>query len=156
MDSAMESTRRFDMNDIKRGCAIRRKAIVSVPRGSSPICMLTFRSEQLKWHSLFTRVNALHSFSPGSRTAWKAGPIFTEIMRRSFALWALALLFALQGWAQPLRVVSWQLDDFGEPTTNGPAAEPDARRLRQVAAALKPLEADVILLQGLPDRKSVV
>ena len=75
-------------------------------------------------------------------------------MRRSFALWALALLFALQGWAQPLRVVSWQLDDFGETTTNGPAAEPDVRRLRQVATALKPLEADIILLQGLPDRNS--
>lgn len=75
-------------------------------------------------------------------------------MRRSFALWAFALLFALQGWAQPLRVVSWQLDDFGEPPANGPAAEPDVRRLRQVAAALKPLEADVILLQGLPDRNS--
>lgn len=75
-------------------------------------------------------------------------------MRRSFALWAFALLFALQGWAQPLRVVTWRLDDFAEPPTNGPAVEPDARRLRQVAAALKPLEADVILLEGLPDRNS--
>jgi hypothetical protein len=75
-------------------------------------------------------------------------------MRRSFALWALALLFALQGWAQPLRVVSWQVDDFGEPAAKATATEPDVKRLRLVAAALKPMEADIILLHGLPDKNS--
>ena len=75
-------------------------------------------------------------------------------MRRLFVLWAFALLFALQGLAQPLRVVTWRLDDFPEPPTNGIIVEPDVKRLRQVAAALKPLEADVILLEGLPDRNA--
>ena len=75
-------------------------------------------------------------------------------MRRSFALLALVLFFALQGWAQPLRVVTWRLDDFGGLPVNNAAVEPDVRRLRQAAAALKPLEADIILLEGLPDRNS--
>ena len=80
--------------------------------------------------------------------------LLTDIMRRTFALWAFALFFSLQGWAQPLRVVTWRVDDFPEPPTNGPALDPDVKRLRQVAAALKPIEADVILLHGLPDRNS--
>ena len=79
---------------------------------------------------------------------------FSDTMRSSFALLALVLFFALQGWAQPLRVVTWRLDDVGAPLTSGHAVEPDARRLRGVAAALQPLEADIILLQGLPDRNS--
>ena len=111
--------------------------------------------EQQFRHSPFTLPSALHNpSSHRTGTARKAGQLLTDTMRRSFALWALALFFALQGWAQPLRVVTWRVDDFPEPPTNGPALEPDARRLRQVAAALKPLEADVILLHGLPDRNS--
>lgn len=66
----------------------------------------------------------------------------------------LVWLVALQGWAQPLRVVTWKLEEFALASTNAPAPEPDHQRLRALAEALKPIEADLIILEGLPDKKA--
>ena len=53
-----------------------------------------------------------------------------------------------------MRVVTWKLEEFALASTNAPAPEPDHQRLRALAEALKPIEADLIILEGLPDKKA--
>jgi hypothetical protein len=82
------------------------------------------------------------------------GNVRDDIMPRFFFFLLPALVLVCSGHAQPLRVVTWKLDEFPLPptTNNAPAIEVDPKRLKQIAATLKPLEADVIILQGIPDK----
>jgi hypothetical protein len=67
---------------------------------------------------------------------------------RAFLL-ALGWLIAQPVVAQPLRIVTWDVDGFATV-----AAEIQVQRLRQLAGHLKPLEAEVIVLHGLSDLAS--
>ena len=75
-------------------------------------------------------------------------------MRRSFFGVSAVLLFALGAAAQPLRIATWQADDFPAPPSGATQNDPDVKRLKQVAAALKPFDASVIVLEGMADRNS--
>jgi hypothetical protein len=55
--------------------------------------------------------------------------------------------------APKLRVITWEVDGFEPGATNNALSEPDLKRLRQVAVNLKPFDAEVIVLHGLPDRQ---
>lgn len=76
------------------------------------------------------------------------------MMRRILFLVWIGLVLASSSRAQPLRVVTWKLEDFPlpAPTNNAPPVEVDPKRVKLLAAALKPLEADIIILDGLSDR----
>lgn len=54
--------------------------------------------------------------------------------------------------AQSLRVVTWELDNFEPLTPDVPPPDADVRRMRQAASQLKPLDAEMIVIQGLSDR----
>lgn len=56
--------------------------------------------------------------------------------------------------AQSLRVVTWTAEDFPAPAANAPQNDPELRRLRMAATALKDYNADVIVLEGMPDRNA--
>jgi hypothetical protein len=55
--------------------------------------------------------------------------------------------------AQNVRVITWEVDGFEPVSTNNAPSEPDLKRLRQIAVNLKPFDAEVIVLHGLPDRQ---
>jgi hypothetical protein len=55
--------------------------------------------------------------------------------------------------AQLVRVATWELDGFEADTPDQPVSEADVKRLRQIAFNLKPLDAEVVVLHGLPDRQ---
>lgn len=55
--------------------------------------------------------------------------------------------------AQLVRVATWELDGFEADAPDQPVSEADVKRLRQVAFNLKPLDAEVVVLHGLPDRQ---
>lgn len=76
-------------------------------------------------------------------------------MRQFFALLLPTFLFLFPATAQPVRVVTWDLDEVSTPSGDPANAEADDARLRQIAAALKPAKADVILLYGLRDGQMV-
>ncbi|PYK62437.1 MAG: hypothetical protein DME21_06440 [Verrucomicrobia bacterium] len=69
-------------------------------------------------------------------------------MRRLIAL--LFLLGVSQIHAEPLRVTTWNLNL----SPQAPAAATDEKRLANIASVLNSLEADVILLQEVPDRRT--
>ncbi|MEY2409482.1 MAG: hypothetical protein QOF48_2152, partial [Verrucomicrobiota bacterium] len=73
-------------------------------------------------------------------------------MRRlSFGVSA-AFILVFSAVAQPLRIVTWQADDFPAPAAGATANDPEVKRLRQAAAAIKSYDASVIVLEGMPDR----
>jgi len=75
-------------------------------------------------------------------------------MRRSLLGLLATFLFAFGVAAQPLRIVTWQADDFPAPPNGATQNDPDVKRLKQVGAALKAFDASVIVLEGMPDRNS--
>src|ERR1051326_7857154 len=71
-------------------------------------------------------------------------------MRRLIAF-LVPVAFGLVGArAAPLRITTWNLDS--KPLSL--AAPVDARRLADIAATLETLNADVVLLQSVPDRET--
>lgn len=71
-------------------------------------------------------------------------------MRRLIALLLPVALGLVEVRAAPLRITTWNLD-FRPSTLAAPA---DARRLAEIAATLESLNADVVLLQAVPDRET--
>lgn len=55
--------------------------------------------------------------------------------------------------AQLVRVATWEVEGFEATAPDQPVSEVDIKRLRQIAFNLKPLEAEVIAIHGLPDRQ---
>ncbi len=56
--------------------------------------------------------------------------------------------------AQPLRIVTWTGDDFPAVAQGAAQNDPDLKRLRLAANALKSYDADLIVLEGMPDRNT--
>src|SRR5262245_23414700 len=74
-------------------------------------------------------------------------------MRYAILLFALCRMSSSSLCAQFVRVATWELDGFEADAPDQPVSEADVKRLRQVAFNLKPLDAEVIVLHGLPDRQ---
>jgi hypothetical protein len=67
-------------------------------------------------------------------------------MARALTGWAAAVLLALPGFAETIRVTSWNLQ-----LKPGATAETQAQLKKEAAETLKKLQPDVILLQGVRD-----
>src|SRR6185436_2142742 len=67
---------------------------------------------------------------------------------------ALALFGALFQVAASgsVRVATYELEGLETVTSDSPPSEEELKPLRQAAAHLKPLDAEIIVLHGLPDR----
>jgi hypothetical protein len=75
-------------------------------------------------------------------------------MRHLLASAFLTALLASATFAQPVRIATWQLDDFAIAPTAEPTPALDEDRLRQVAAALKSVKPDIVVLYGLGDKQA--
>ena len=74
-------------------------------------------------------------------------------MRHAILLIAWCWMASSSLCAQLVRVVTWELDRFEAEAPERAVSEADLKRLRQIAFNLKPLDAEVIVLHGLPDRQ---
>src|SRR5258706_14747269 len=74
-----------------------------------------------------------------------------KTMRQSCALFVGLWMLVQPVVAQTFRVATWDLDGLEASVPDSPPSEADLNRLRQIAANLRPLNADVLLLHGLPD-----
>ncbi|MFM1769915.1 MAG: hypothetical protein RJA22_2444 [Verrucomicrobiota bacterium] len=72
---------------------------------------------------------------------------------RSIAL-LLLWLAALPLGAQTFKVVTWHSDDFPSPVPAAGVEDVEVRRMRQMAAVLKPYNADVLVIEGLVDKQA--
>jgi hypothetical protein len=55
--------------------------------------------------------------------------------------------------APSIRVATCEVDGFPPPTPDAPASEEETKQLRMLAGNLKPLDAEIVVLHGLPDRQ---
>jgi hypothetical protein len=75
-------------------------------------------------------------------------------MRHFFGLLFFTALSLSSTVAQPIRIATWQLDDFVSPPAGEALSPADDERLRQAAAALKSAKPDIVVLYGLGDRNA--
>lgn len=68
---------------------------------------------------------------------------------------ALTWMWTIGAPAQSIRVATYELDGLGleEPLPDTPPTDEEMKLLRQVAGNLKPLDAELIVVHGVPDRQ---
>ena len=76
-------------------------------------------------------------------------------MIRHFVIWlslSLFCAFSPAAHAQPLRILTAQADGLDAVSGELPPADAQARRLAQIADTLRPADADIIVINGIPNR----
>src|SRR5881397_1521494 len=72
-------------------------------------------------------------------------------MRHCIAVLAFCWLFLQCLAAQTVRVASWELEGLEATGSDALASESEAKRPATIADTLRGLDADVIILRGIPD-----